>query len=195
MGEQVKQAKSLGSLETLVFLLAFIGAGGFVAYKIAHVKKPVPVVAIQSASAPPAVEYGPVDPKIQNLANYAKAHGIRWRIYCTSSATEESYTGWAIQPGDVFEIYAEDGGKWSWLTYSHGTQKGVAVELLGLIKGPPNSRPEKRPPADKGGSPARPVGNTDTSEQHEKPLKCMKEITSENVGQKCDACDAMNTQP
>lgn len=193
MTEETGKTKAKGGGFPVSLLIIFTMIAGIAVWVISHPKKQPPpvrgtiagtVAAIQAV--PPQI--GPVDPKIQRLADYAKAHGIRWRIYCTSSATEESYTGWAIQPGADFEEYTDFGGKNSWLTYEHSTQKAVATELYMLLRHKPNNLAVPRP-AVRDYDP--PKGAKNKTEEPQKPLKCMKEITSENVGQKCEACDTV----
>jgi hypothetical protein len=129
----------------------------------------------------------PLNPKLARLAAYAKTHGIRWRIYCTSTETEERYTGWAVVHSDSgdFEEYKEDGAKPGWMSDQHPTQAGVASDLYRLLQHRPNWFPgdaSRRTKARTTNGPT--VDNVAPSH----PVACHKDITSENVGQHCAPC-------
>lgn len=90
--------------------------------------------------APDPVSLLTDEEKIALLRKEAHTRHLRWRIFCVDSA---GFQGWAVQPGDDFQIYIEEGAKPNWSSQQR-SQADTAYELYLLIQGEPNVKPEHR---------------------------------------------------
>jgi hypothetical protein len=74
--------------------------------------------------------------KIALLRAEAHKRHLRWRVWCVDLGEDWQFQGWAVQPGDDFHVYAEDGAKPNW--GSHGTTEAeTAYNLYLEIQQPP----------------------------------------------------------
>jgi hypothetical protein len=75
--------------------------------------------------------------KIALLRAEAHKRHLRWRVWCADLGPDWMFQGWAVQPGDNFYIYAENGAKPNW--NSHGaTQAEAAYNLFAAIQQAPD---------------------------------------------------------
>jgi len=106
---------------------------------------------------------------VQRLARYAKAHHLRWRVVCLSTADDPNYLGWAIHDNAKFALYVESGAKSDW-TATATSQAGAVRKLLYAISHEPPS-PAKHEP-----------------KEENKAAHCLRELNSENYTQLSKPC-------